>query len=54
MLDKFKSFIFSKKEYSPLDNVKKLQDLKNLVETKSIFSILDNQDKNSRLKFVGG
>ena len=54
MLDKFKSFISSNKESNPLYNIKNLQDLKNLVETKSIFSILDNQDKSNKLKFVGG
>jgi len=37
-----------------LDNIKNLQDLKNIVATKSIFSILDNQDKSNKLKFVGG
>jgi len=54
MLNKFKSFISLNKESSPLDNIKNLQDLKNLVATKSIFSILDNQDKSNKLKFVGG
>jgi len=54
MLDKFKSFISPNKESSPLDNIKNLQDLINLVATKSIFSILDNQDKSNKLKFVGG
>ena len=54
MLDKFKSFISSNKESSPLDNIKNLQDLKNLVETKSIFSVLENQDKGNKLMFVGG
>ena len=54
MIDKFKSFIFTNKESSPLDNIKNLQDLKNLVATKSIFSILENQDKGNKLMFVGG
>ena len=54
MLDKFKSFISPNKESSPLDNIKNLQDLKNLVATKSIFSILDNQVQNNKLMFVGG
>jgi len=54
MLDKFKSFISPNKESSPLDNIKNLQDLKNLTATKSIFSILDNQEKSNKLKFVGG
>ena len=54
MLDKLKQFIFPNKESRLLDNIKNLQDLKNLVETKSIFSILNNQDKSNKLKFVGG
>ena len=54
MLDKFKSFISPNKESSPLDNIKNLQDLKNLVATKSIFSVLENQDKGNKLMFVGG
>ena len=54
MLDKFKSFISSNKESGPLDNIKNLQDLKNLVATKSIFSVLENQDKGNKLMFVGG
>ena len=54
MLDKFKSFISSNKESTRLGNIKNLKDLKNLVATKSIFSILDNQDKSNKLKFVGG
>ena len=54
MLNKFKSFISSNKESNPLYNIKNLQDLKNLVETKSIFSVLENQDSNNKLKFVGG
>ena len=54
MFDKSKSFIFPNKESSSLDNIKDLQDLKNLVATKSIFSILENQDKGNKLMFVGG
>ena len=54
MLDKFKSFISPNKESSLLDNIKNLKDLINLVATKSIFSILDNQNKSNKLKFVGG
>jgi len=54
MLDKFKSFISPNKESSPLDNIKNLQDLKNLVATKSIFSVLENQDKGNKLMLVGG
>ena len=54
MFDKFKSFISPNKESSPLDNIKNLQDLKNLVATKSIFSVLENQDKGNKLMFVGG
>ena len=54
MFDKFKSFISSNKEFSSLDNIKNLQDLKNLVATKSIFSVLENQVKGSKLMFVGG
>ena len=55
MLNKFKSFISPNKESRPfLDNIKNLEDLKNLVATKSIFSILENQDKSNKLKFVGG
>jgi len=54
MLDKFKSFISPNKESSLLDNIKNFKDLINLVATKSIFSILDNQNKSNKLKFVGG
>ena len=42
------------KEPNPLKSIKNLKDLKNLVATKSIFSILDNQVKNNKLMFVGG
>ena len=54
MIDKLKSFTSFKKESSSLENIKNLQDLKNLIETKSIFSLLENQDKSNKLKFVGG
>ena len=54
MIDKFKSFISSNKVSSPLGNIRNLQDLKNLVATKSIFSVLENQDQSNKLKFVGG
>ena len=54
MLDKFKSFISSNKVSSPLGNIRNLQDLKNLEEVKSIFSVLENQDKGNKLMFVGG
>ena len=54
MPDKFKSFISPNEESSLLDNIKNLKDLINLVATKSIFSILDNQNKSNKLKFVGG
>ena len=54
MLDKFKSFISSNKESTPLGNIKNLKDLKNLVATKSIFSVFENEDKSNQLKFVGG
>ena len=54
MIDKFKSFISSNKVSSPLGNIRNLQDLKNLVATKSIFSVLENQDKSNKLMFVGG
>ena len=42
------------KESKSLENIKNLQDLKNLVATKSIFSVLENQDKGNKLMFVGG
>ncbi len=54
MLDKFKSIVSLNKEFNSLENVKNLQDLQNLVATRSIFSILDNQDISNKLKFVGG
>ena len=54
MLDKFKSIVSLNKEFNSLENVKNLQDLQNLAATKSIFSILDNQDISNKLKFVGG
>jgi len=54
MFDKFKSFVIPDKQSTPIDNIKNLQDLKNLTATKSIFSILDNQEKSNKLKFVGG
>jgi len=54
MIDKFKSFVIPDKQSTPIDNIKNLQDLKNLTATKSIFSILDNQEKYNKLKFVGG
>ena len=53
MLNKFKSFIPFNEESNSLERIKNLRDLKNLVAVKSIFSILDNQDKNNKLKFVG-
>ena len=54
MLDKFKSFISQSEEPSPLNSIKNLQDLKNFLETKSIFSVLEDQNQNNKLKFVGG
>ena len=42
------------KESSSLESVRNLQDLKNLEEIRSIFSALENQDKNNKLMFVGG
>ena len=54
MLDKFKSFVIPDKQSTPIDNIKNLQDLKNLTATKSIFSVLENQEKSNKLKFVGG
>ena len=51
MLDKFKTFLSFDKESNDLENVKNLQDLKNLVEVKSIFLILENQDKNNKFKY---
>ena len=54
MFDKFKSFISPNKRSIPLDNIRNLQDLKNLTATKSIFSILDSQGTSNKLKFVGG
>jgi len=52
MLDKFKSFISPNKRSIPLDNIRNLQDLKNLTATNSIFSILDSQGTSNKLKFV--
>jgi len=54
MIDKFKSFVSFNKESNSLESIKKLQDLKNLVATKSIFSVLEHQDKINKLMFVGG
>ena len=54
MPDKFKSFISLNKESNFLESIKNLQDLKNLEETKLIFSVLENQDKSNKLMFVGG
>ena len=41
-------------ESNSLKSIKNLKDLKNLVATKSIFSVLEDQDENSKLMFVGG
>jgi len=54
MIDKFKSFGSLYKESNSLESVKNLQELKNLEEVRSIFSALENQDKNNKLMFVGG
>ena len=54
MIDKLESFFSVKEESNSLKKIKNLQDLKNIVETKSIFSVLENQDKGNKLKFVGG
>ena len=54
MIDKFKSSISSNKEFNSLESRKNLQYLKNLEETKLIFSVLENQDKGNKLMFVGG
>ena len=42
------------KESNSLKSIKNLKDLKNLVATKSIFSVLENQDKGNKSMFVGG
>ena len=54
MFEKFKSSVLLDKESSSLKSIENLQDLKNLEEAKSIFSALENQDKNNKLMFVGG
>ena len=51
MIDKFKSFVSPYKESNSLESVKNLQELKNLEEVRSIFSALENQDKNNKLMF---
>ena len=42
------------KESNSLKSIKNFKDLKNLEATKSIFSVLENQDKSNKLMFVGG
>ena len=54
MFDKFKSFVFLSRESDALKSIKDLRHLKNLEEVKSIFSVLENQDKGNKLMFVGG
>ena len=54
MFDEFKSFVFLNRESDALKSIKYLRDLKNLEEVKSIFSVLENQDKGNKLMFVGG
>ena len=54
MFDKFKSFVFLNRESDALKSIKDLRDLKNLEEVKSIFLVLENQDKGNKLMFVGG
>ena len=54
MFDKSKSFVFLNRESDALKSIKDLGDLKNLEEVKSIFSVLENQDKGNKLMFVGG
>ncbi len=54
MSDKFESFVFLNRESDALKSIKDLRDLKNLEEVKSIFLVLENQDKGNKLMFVGG
>ena len=54
MSDKFKSFVFLNRESDALKSIKDLRDFKNFEEVKSIFSVLENQDKGNKLMFVGG
>ena len=54
MSDKFESFVFLNRESDALKSIKDLRDFKNFEEVKSIFSVLENQDKGNKLMFVGG